>query len=142
MRKYLLLCSIALLEFCCNTKNILQGIPEVCDPSSICSFESDPNRELIRVGHQLVLNTYSAERMLQSSGEVEEIVVKEVSYVLIEKEKIQKVNYRISVCYHGLYKEFYPNGMLKRMGKYKHGCYVGKWREFDENGVLKSFRAY
>jgi hypothetical protein len=142
MYKYLILSTIAFLACGCNNEGIIQTIPKICAPNTICSFESDPNRELVTVGKKLILNTYSEERILQSCGEVEKCIVEEISYVLKENEKVQKLNYRISVCYHGAYNEFYANGIVKKTGKYRHGFYIGQWKEFDESGQLKNVESY
>ena len=43
---------------------------------------------------------------------------------------------------HGEGKEFYPSGVLKRAGVYKHGFHWGKWKNYNEEGKYNLTEEY
>ncbi|GIV28866.1 MAG: hypothetical protein KatS3mg035_2219 [Bacteroidia bacterium] len=47
-----------------------------------------------------------------------------------------------SVCLHGIYKSYYPNGQLMCIGMYNKGMKTGEWKEYFSNGQLKSVGEY
>ncbi len=44
--------------------------------------------------------------------------------------------------FHGLHREWYPNGILKEQGRYREGMKMGKWEYRYESGVLKALEHY
>lgn len=64
------------------------------------------------------------------------------SFPLVEGEK-KKYQPPFRYClHHGLYMDYYPNGLVKDSGYYKDGLRDGMWNEYYPNGILSAQGSY
>ena len=59
-----------------------------------------------------------------------------------ESNKIRSITTYINGIKNGKYQEFYPNGQLKREGKYKDDKIIGIWNWYSKDGILGSTKTF